>query len=197
MSVILYDLVGVEDRRFSPHCWRTRMALAHKGLECEARPTRFGEIGTIAGGRFKTIPVIEDQGRQIVDSWAIARYLEETYPDRPSLFGGPGGEALSRFVQNWCVGVLHAGIASMIVLDICEHLLPEEPGEALRPLARAGAGRPRDAGRGFSQEPGAAAADRAGGAVPGRRTASLCRLCGVRRFSVGTHHQPVPAARAG
>jgi glutathione S-transferase len=127
MSVVLYDLVGVEDRRFSPHCWRTRMALAHKGLDCEARPTRFGDIGTIAGGQFKTIPVIEDQGRQIVDSWAIARYLEETYPNRP-LFGGPGGEALTRFVQNWCVGVLHAGIAPMIVLDICKHLLPEDQG---------------------------------------------------------------------
>lgn len=126
MSVILYDLVGVEDRRFSPHCWRTRMALAHKGLTCEARPTRFGDIASVAGGRFTTIPVIEDGGRQIGDSWTIARYLEETYPDRPSLFGGPGGEALTRFVQNWCAGVLHAGIVPMIVLDIFEHLLPED-----------------------------------------------------------------------
>jgi glutathione S-transferase len=125
MSVILYDLVGVEDRRFSPHCWRTRMALAHKQLACEARPTRFGDIRSVAGGGFKTIPVIEDGGRRIVDSWAIARYLEETYPERP-LFGGPGGEALTRFVQNWCVGVLHAGIAPMIVLDIFEHLAPED-----------------------------------------------------------------------
>jgi glutathione S-transferase len=108
--VILYDLVGVENRRFSPHCWRTRMALAHKQLACEARPTRFGDIRSVAGGGFKTIPVIEDGGRRIVDSWAIARYLEETYPERP-LFGGPGGEGLTRFVQNWCVGVLHAGIA--------------------------------------------------------------------------------------
>jgi glutathione S-transferase len=125
MSVILYDLVGVEDRRFSPHCWRTRMALAHKGLTCEARPTRFGDIASVAGGQFSTIPVIEDGGRQIADSWAIARYLEETYPDR-SLFGGPGGETLTRFLQNWSVVVLHAGIAPMIVLDILEHLVPED-----------------------------------------------------------------------
>src|SRR5919106_2992164 len=126
MTVVLYDLVGKEDRRFSPHCWRTRMALAHKGLDCEARPTRFTEIARVAGGRFKTIPVIEDRGRAIVDSWAIAQYLEETYPDRPSLFGGPGGEALSRFVQSWCVAVLHAGLITMIVLDIHDRLMPED-----------------------------------------------------------------------
>jgi glutathione S-transferase len=126
MTVVLYDLVGKEDRRFSPNCWRTRMALAHKGLDCEARPTRFTEIAQIAGGAFKTVPVIEDRGVAIGDSWAIARYLEETYPDRPSLFGGPGGEALSRFVQDWCVAVLHAGLFGFLILDIHAQLTPED-----------------------------------------------------------------------
>jgi hypothetical protein len=32
MAIKLYDLAGAElDQRFSPYCWRTRMALAHKG----------------------------------------------------------------------------------------------------------------------------------------------------------------------
>jgi glutathione S-transferase len=126
MSVILYDLAGADDRRFSPNCWRTRMALAHKGLACEARPTRFCDIKRIAGGGFETIPVIDDGGRLIADSWAIARYLEEAYPDLPSLFGGAAGEALTQFVQSWCVAVLHPGIMPMIVLDIFEHLTPED-----------------------------------------------------------------------
>jgi hypothetical protein len=31
MSITLYDLASAEaDRRFSPFCWRTHMALAHK-----------------------------------------------------------------------------------------------------------------------------------------------------------------------
>jgi len=33
MTIVLHDLTGADDRRFSPNCWRTRMALAHKGLE--------------------------------------------------------------------------------------------------------------------------------------------------------------------
>jgi glutathione S-transferase len=126
MTVVLYDLVGRDDRRFSPHCWRVRMALAHKGLACETRPTRFTEIAKIAGGGFKTVPVIEDRGRAVVDSWTIAQYLEETYQDRPTLFGGPGGEELSRFVQNWCAAAMHAGLIGMIILDIYEHLAPED-----------------------------------------------------------------------
>ncbi len=126
MTIVLYDLAGRDDRRFSPHCWRTRMALAHKGLAHETRPTRFGDIGAIGGGEIKTIPAIEDGDRLVVDSIEIARYLEATYPDRPSLFGGPGGIALTRFVENWCVAVLHAGLVPCIVLDIFEHLAPED-----------------------------------------------------------------------
>ena len=39
---ILYDLAGAQDdRRFSPYCWRTRMALAHKGLSVDTVPWRF------------------------------------------------------------------------------------------------------------------------------------------------------------
>lgn len=126
MSIVLYDLVGRDDRRFSPHCWRSRMALAHKGLDYRAEPTRFTEIEGIADGQCRTVPAIRDGDRVIVDSWEIARYLEQTYPERPSLFGGPGGEALSRFVQSWCVSVLHAGIVPLIIVDIHDHLTPED-----------------------------------------------------------------------
>jgi glutathione S-transferase len=65
-------------------------------------------------------------GRTIVDSWVIAEYLENTYPDRPSLFGGAGGHALARFINAWGDAVLHAGIARLVVSDIPQHLAPED-----------------------------------------------------------------------
>lgn len=122
MSVVMYDLADSAGRRFSPNCWRTRLALAHKGLGCDARATKFTEIPTICDGSQKTVPVIEDGGRVVGDSWAIAEYLESAYPRRPSLFGGEAGRALCVFVQGWAAGVLHAGIADLIIADIHDRL---------------------------------------------------------------------------
>ena len=122
MTMVLYDLAGADGRRFSPNCWRTRMAIAHKGLACDARATRFTEIPGICGGGQKTVPVIEDNGRVIGDSWAIAEYLEAAYPDRPSLFGGPAGHSLSSFVQGWAMTALHPAIASLVIADIHDQL---------------------------------------------------------------------------
>ena len=46
MTITMYDLAGAEaDRRFSPFCWRTRMALAHKGLSAETTIT-YGKLTT-------------------------------------------------------------------------------------------------------------------------------------------------------
>jgi glutathione S-transferase len=126
MTILLYDLCGAEDRRFSPYCWRTRMALAHKGLAVETRSTPFTGIARIAGGGQKTVPVIEDNGRAVADSWDIAVYLEESYTDRSSLFGGPGGMALAKFVESWAFTALHSQLSPLIAKDIHDRLLPED-----------------------------------------------------------------------
>ena len=70
MSIILYELCGRDPERiFSPHCWKVRMALAHKGLDYETRPTPFTKIPAIAGGFSKTVPVIDDDGELIRESY--------------------------------------------------------------------------------------------------------------------------------
>ncbi len=88
MAITMYDLAGVEaDRRFSPFCWRAKMALAHKGLAVETVPWRFTEKDKLPQPNAGRVPVIRDGDRVVHDSTAIADYLEERYPDRPSLFG--------------------------------------------------------------------------------------------------------------
>lgn len=126
MPIRLYELVGVDDRRFSPFCWRIRMALAHKQIEVETVPTRFTEIADIPNTTSKRVPVIDDSGFVINDSWAIAKYLDETYPNQPSLFGGQAGLSLSRFYEHWAAAVLNRGMFNLIVLDIYNHLTPED-----------------------------------------------------------------------
>jgi glutathione S-transferase len=70
MSAILYDLCAADAaRRFSPHCWKARMALAHKGIAFETRPVLFMRIKEIAGGFSPTVPILDDNGRLVRDSW--------------------------------------------------------------------------------------------------------------------------------
>ncbi len=126
MPITMYDLAGAEaDRRFSPFCWRARMALAHKGLAVETAPWRFIEKDELPTPNDGRVPVIVDDGRVVHDSTAIADYLEDRYADRPSLFGGETGRGLARFVQNWTDTVLQLGLIRLVLLDIYRHLDPE------------------------------------------------------------------------
>ncbi len=127
MTIKMYDLAGQEsDRRFSPYCWRIRMALAHKQLTVETIPWRFTEKSAIAHSGQDKVPVIEDNGRVVADSWAIANYLEDTYPNRPTLFGGTAGRAAARFFNCWADTVQIPGIARFVAIDIYRHLDPRD-----------------------------------------------------------------------
>jgi glutathione S-transferase len=119
MGLQLYDLAGAEpERRFSPYCWRTKMALAHKGLPFDTIPWRFADKDVIAFSGQGRVPVLVDGDQVVFDSWIIATYLEDSYADRPSLFGGDGGRAATRFVNAWADGVLVGGIVRLILTDI-------------------------------------------------------------------------------
>ena len=59
MAIRMYDFAGEETaRRFSPFCWRSRMALAHKGLSVETIPWRFTEK------RYPLIPAGKGSGHR-------------------------------------------------------------------------------------------------------------------------------------
>lgn len=123
----LFELCGTETERvFSPFCWRTRMALAHKDLQAETIPWRFTEKEAIAPHQSDKVPVFLDGDTAVADSWAIANYLEDTYPDRPSLFGGEGGRAMGRMLNWWGDTAVVGGIFPMIVKDIYDHLRPAD-----------------------------------------------------------------------
>lgn len=130
MTIKLYDLAGADGRRFSSNCWRTQFALAHKGLAYETVPTRFTDIPDICGGAYKTIPVIEDGDATICDSWAIALYLEDTYPDRPSIFGAEGvngpARTFSEFLQHWGMRAFSFPLLHVIIKDIYDRLDPAD-----------------------------------------------------------------------
>src|SRR3954469_3353219 len=127
MAMKLFELVGTDETRpFSPYCWRTRMALAHKGLGAESIPWRFTEKDAIRPHQSEKVPVLLDGDKAVVDSWVIANYLEDAYPDRPSLFGGEGGRAMARMLNWWGDVVVIGGMFPLIVADIVGHRRPDD-----------------------------------------------------------------------
>ena len=123
----LYDLAGADPGlRFSPYCWRSRYALAHKRLEVDTLPWRMHEGARLAFSGQGRVPVLVDGGRSIHDSWAIALYLEEAYPDAPALFDGPGAVAVTRFINVWADHYLHGLISPLIVLAVHDALDPRD-----------------------------------------------------------------------
>lgn len=122
MSIQLYELVGKDDRRFSPYCWRTRMALEHKGLKYETVPVRFTDKEVIAFSGQERVPVIRDGNNVLSDSWAIAEYLELKYPSEAPLFSGEVGRGLTRFLNVWADRTLHAALIKLVIADILEHI---------------------------------------------------------------------------
>ncbi|MEM7223526.1 MAG: glutathione S-transferase N-terminal domain-containing protein [Pseudomonadota bacterium] len=124
MSLILYERLVGGDRRPSPFCWRARFALAHKGLSPEIVAIRFTEAKRVAFSGQGKVPVLVDGEEVIWDSWSIACYLEKAYPDRPSLFGGAGGQALARFVNHWVECTLQQALAVPFVPSLYDLLEP-------------------------------------------------------------------------
>lgn len=126
-GLVLYDLAGADAAvRFGPHCWKTRLALAHKGLDVTTVPWRFHEKEAIAFSGQGLVPALRDGAHVVSDSWRIAEYLEASYPDRPSLFAGQAGLNLTRFVNSFSDTVLAPLLARVLIMDIHRCLAPAD-----------------------------------------------------------------------
>jgi glutathione S-transferase len=117
MALTLYELGGLDDRRYSLFSWRTRMALAHKGLTPDYKPVRVSDKAAIAFSKQDKVPILIDGATVIHDSFRIAQHLE-THHGGPSLFGGEIGQALARFFNTWVDRTLLPRLAPMISIDV-------------------------------------------------------------------------------
>lgn len=126
MSVTLYELVGRNDLRFSPYCWRTRMALAHKSIFPERLGVRYSDKEKIAFSGQGKVPVLVDHGRTIADSWNIAWHLEASYADTPSLFGGDVGRELCEFLNIWADSRLNPLLLRLVFRNLIDIVAPED-----------------------------------------------------------------------
>ena len=135
--ITLYDLAFEDDRRPSPYCWRAKFALAHKGLDCTDVPMGFTEKEKIAFAHSKTVPVIKDGEKPVKDSWAIAVYLDEMYPDNGccsrARWAVPTRASSTAGPTSWCNGA----IFPMVVGDLYDRVRPEDKEYIARVARRA------------------------------------------------------------
>jgi len=122
----LYELTGHDDRRFSPFCWRARLALMHKGLHARIIPCRYADKERIAFAGADTYPVLRDGETAVHDSWRIACYLEDTYPDAPSLFQGPAPRALLAAATVWFDEAVMLALLPLLLPDVHEVVHPDD-----------------------------------------------------------------------
>lgn len=141
MALVLYELGGLGGRRYSQFSWRTRLALAHKGLDAETRAVAVSDKPAIAFSGQDKVPILVDGDAIIHDSWAIAEHLERRHADRPSLFGGPVGQGLCRFVNSFVDRVLIPRLAPLLMIDVLG-IVDGDDGRHLRGQIERAFGRP-------------------------------------------------------
>jgi glutathione S-transferase len=118
-DLTLYELAGANPNlRFSPHCWKVLMALAHKALAAERVPLRFADKERIAFSGQSLVPVLVDDEETVSDSWRIAVHLEDRFSALPSLFGSHSAIPVTRFVNSWADTVVLPAVARVILVDV-------------------------------------------------------------------------------
>jgi glutathione S-transferase len=121
----LWELGGKDGRRYSLFSWRTRMALAHKGLAFESRPVCVSDKAAIAFSGGKTVPIIRDGDAVVRDSWKIAQHLESRYPQK-TLFGGEIGRGVTHAFNTWVDRALVGLMMQVLAPDIHERVDPAD-----------------------------------------------------------------------
>jgi glutathione S-transferase len=182
VAITLYDLVDKDGKRYSPYGWRIRMALAHKGLDAAVELCWHSDKKKLSFSGQSLVPVLVDDQQVVGDSWNIACYLDEAYPNRPMLMGGEEGRSFARFMNLWTDSIIGRPLVRSLYLDIWKSLHPNADRNEFRKRReqRNGAtleGSACKPGQGFRRaEPCNRTAQRAyaSAAVRRRRCASVC-----------------------
>jgi glutathione S-transferase len=87
---------------FSTNVERVALALGHKGVQVEyvdVDPADRSEVRRVSGQEL--VPVLDDDGRIVVDSMQIVAYLEERHPERPLYPNDPSRRAEVLIFIDW------------------------------------------------------------------------------------------------
>ncbi|GJF00933.1 glutathione S-transferase [Phanerochaete sordida] len=139
--IVFYD-IPIKDRTnptpWSPNAWKVRYTLNLKGLKYKTEWLEYPDIEPTAkglggaptdkkpdGSDFYTLPMIYDPNTKavITNSAAIAKYLDNAYPDTPRVFPAGTDAFQAAFLETaWANVGIH--VFMLVILDTANHMFP-------------------------------------------------------------------------
>lgn len=118
----LFELCGADSNvRFSPFVWRIKLILEHKSIPYKSETVTFIDKSAMEGSGFQAVPVIRSGDMWLNESFKIARYLDEQFPEKP-IFAPGASAAQAALLNNWVDRQLVAPVFPMIAADIVRAL---------------------------------------------------------------------------
>ena len=123
-KIILYDLSGKDNIRFSPPCWNVKLCLIHNNIDFDTIPIRFTEKEKISFSNQTLLPIIKYNEEIISDSWNIFVWLNDKIKEI-KLIPNEQTRVFSQFLYFWTSKSLLPLIFKLIANDIPK-ILDEE-----------------------------------------------------------------------
>jgi len=140
MTITLYDIPSsLPGKEWAPNPYKAKFALDYKGIPFNTEWVEFPDIekalkavgappssvGADGNEKYTTPAIVDSEtGKKISDSMVIAEYLDETYPDKPTLFPPGTAAAIAIFQSVWHKVVL-AEMFPLMLPRVFLHLNPE------------------------------------------------------------------------
>ncbi|KAG0746832.1 hypothetical protein G6F57_002354 [Rhizopus arrhizus] len=127
MAEITYfdlEIDAIKKNVCSPNTAKTRFALNLKDIPYNTEWVTFGTLQDTVKSytktdKWQTVPTIVDKrnDKVVQDSWEIIKYLEEVYPDHPSVFNGNQG--VHKFFHDYCDQNVMVPVFKMCLISLC------------------------------------------------------------------------------
>ena len=124
-TILLYDLSGKKNIRFSPPCWNVKLCLIHNNINFDTIPIRFTEKNKISFSKQKLVPILKYNEEIVNDSWNIFVWLNDKIKEI-KLIPNEQTKIFSYFLYFWTSKTLLPIIFKLIANDIPKILDKED-----------------------------------------------------------------------
>jgi len=116
-KLLLYDLCGKNNVRFSPPCWNVKLCLINKNINFDTIPIRFSEKNKISFSNQTLVPIIKYNKEIVYDSWNIFTWLNNKIKNIKLIPNEPT-RIFSHYLYFWTSKSLLPLIFKLIANDI-------------------------------------------------------------------------------